>query len=226
MTSVDVQLAGEPWRLLGAAAALHVPSRTLVVADVHLGKAATFRALGVPVPQGTTTDNLRRLTAVIESEQPLAIVFLGDLFHAREAHAPATLARVARWRGLHPDAEIVVVEGNHDRKAGAPPAALRAQVVAEPWPLGAALLAHHPQRIAGRYVVAGHLHPNVVLYGAAYDSLRLPCFWLADGLAILPAFGDFTGGARIERADGDRVFAVAEGKLFEVPARRPLAAGA
>jgi metallophosphoesterase superfamily enzyme len=57
----------------------------------------------------------------------------------------------------------------------------------------------------------------VRLYGVANDSVRLPCFWLQPQLAILPAFGEFTGGARITRSEGDRVIAVAEDRLYELP---------
>ena len=55
-------------------------ARTLFVADVHLGKAAAFRAGGVPVPRGTTATDLARLTALMRSwqeklgdEQPLTV---------------------------------------------------------------------------------------------------------------------------------------------------------
>jgi metallophosphoesterase superfamily enzyme len=52
------------------------------------------------------------------------------------------------------------------------------------------------------------------------ESLRLPCFWLRDGLIVLPAFGEFTGGVSIAREPGDRVIAIAEQRLFEIPAAR------
>jgi metallophosphoesterase superfamily enzyme len=54
--------------------------------------------------------------------------------------------------------------------------------------------------------------------GRADDSARLPCFWLRDGLVILPAFGDFTGGAPVTREPNDRVLAIADDRLFEIPA--------
>jgi metallophosphoesterase superfamily enzyme len=57
----------------------------------------------------------------------------------------------------------------------------------------------------------------VRLAGSANDALRLPCFWQRDGLLTLPAFGEFTGGASIERETGDRVLAIAEQRLFEIP---------
>jgi DNA ligase-associated metallophosphoesterase len=208
---------GTPAELLADHALLLPQTRALVVADVHLGKAATFRARGVPVPQGTTTDNLRRLDALLAATGAGLLVFLGDLFHAREAHAPATLAALRVWRARHPHVDMVLVEGNHDRHAGTPPADLGVRVVQEPWPLGALALCHHPQRLEGAHVLAGHLHPCVRLHGGANDSLRLPCFWMRDELTLLPAFGAFTGGAPIAREAGDRVVAVAEGRLFTLP---------
>jgi hypothetical protein len=39
---------------------------------------------------------------------------------------------------------------------------------------------------------------------------------------VLPAFGDFTGGATIVRAEGERIFAVAPPRVIEVPAPLPL----
>ena len=66
-------------------------------------------------------------------------------------------------------------------------------------------------------MVAGHLHPCVRLYGAANDSVRLPCFWQRDDLLTLPAFGEFTGGSPIAREAGDRVLAVADDRLIEIP---------
>ena len=42
----------------------------LFVADLHLGKAATYRALGQPVPSGTTTENLRRLSLLVQHYRP------------------------------------------------------------------------------------------------------------------------------------------------------------
>ena len=52
--------------------------RVLFVADLHLGKAATYRALGQPVPSGTTAENLRRLSQLITHYLPAQLVFLGD----------------------------------------------------------------------------------------------------------------------------------------------------
>ncbi len=222
-SALQVDAGGETLTLLGAGAAFFEARRWLVVADAHFGKAATFRARGVPVPQGTTSETLARLDRVIERTRPAAVVFLGDLFHAREAHAPATLAALRAWRASRPTLDLVLVEGNHDLRAGAPPAELGIRIEREPWRVDGLAFCHHPQFVAGVHAVAGHMHPAVRLYGRADDTVRLPCFWLRAGLTILPAFGSFTGGARIDREEGDRVVAIAEDRLYEVPSLRDAA---
>jgi len=220
---LDVELGGAALELLAAGAIHWRARRCLIVADAHFGKAATFRARGVPVPQGTTRETLARLEAVCARTQPASIVFLGDLFHAPEAHAPATLAALYDWRAAHAALEVVLVEGNHDRKAGAPPPGLGIEVRPEPWRIDGLALCHHPQFVPGAHALAGHLHPAVRIGGRADDSVRLPCFWLREGLAVLPAFGGFTGGARFDRAPGDRVVAIAEDRLYEIPSLRDAA---
>jgi DNA ligase-associated metallophosphoesterase len=216
-SALQVALGGEPFTLLAEHALIWPARRWLIVADVHFGKAATFRAHGVPVPHGTTRGTLTRLTALIERWQPQALVVLGDLFHAAEAHAPGTVATLLDWRARYGALDIVLVEGNHDRRAGAPPAALGVRVESEPWTVGAIALGHHPRFVPGAHALAGHLHPAVRISGRADDSLRLPCFWLRDGLTVLPAFGSFTGAARFAREPGDRVVAIGDGRLYEVP---------
>jgi len=216
-THVDFDFGGASWRALPQRALLWRQRRWLVVADAHFGKAATFRARGLPVPQGTTHASLVRLDRLIEALQPQRLVFLGDLLHAREAQGRETMAQLAAWRARRAQLPVTLVEGNHDRHAGAPPAALGIEVVAEPWTVQSLAFCHHPQRIDGAAVIAGHLHPCVRLAGAN-DAVRLPCFWRRDGLLLLPAFGEFTGGAPIEREAGDRVLAIAGDRLVEVPA--------
>ena len=220
---LEVEFGGASLELLGAGAIHWRARRCLIVADAHFGKAATFRARGVPVPQGTTRETLARLETVCARTQPASLVFLGDLFHAPEAHAPATLAALYAWRAAHAALEVVLVEGNHDRKAGAPPPGLGIEVRPEPWRIDGLALCHHPQFVPGAHALAGHLHPAVRIGGRADDSVRLPCFWLREGLAVLPAFGSFTGGARFDREPGDRVVAIAEDRLYEIPSLRDAA---
>ncbi|MBP0597234.1 ligase-associated DNA damage response endonuclease PdeM [Herbaspirillum sp. LeCh32-8] len=187
----------------------------LVVADVHFGKAAAFRAGGIPVPHGTTRANLDLLDILIERHAARHIVFLGDFLHARAARAEATLAALADWRARHTALRLTLVRGNHDRHAGDPPAGLGIEAVDEPWRLGPLAFCHHPQTVHGAFAIVGHLHP-VYRLAAGGDALRLPCFVIDGNWAMLPAFGAFTGGYRIEPQPGQRIFLAAEDRILQL----------
>ena len=53
--------------LLPGRAAMLPVSRSLLVADLHLGKAATFRKAGLPVPEGSAQRDLARLRGLVEA---------------------------------------------------------------------------------------------------------------------------------------------------------------
>ncbi len=217
MTDARLELQGEPLRLMPERA-LHLPGRdTLLVADVHIGKSASFRALGVPVPGGTTAETLTRLDAAIARSAARTVVLLGDFLHSRLGRSPSTLDSLATWRARHPDLALVLVRGNHDLHAGDPPADLAIRTVDDGWRLGPFVCRHAPASSNAGYVLAGHLHPAVMLRGVGEGRLRLPCFHFGTGAGVLPAFGAFTGSAIVTRTRGDRVFAVADDRVLEVP---------
>ena len=94
----------------------------MLIADPHFGKAATFRAGGIPVPGGTTAEMLRRLSTALDATAVARLLILGDLLHARAGRAPQMLEQVAQWRATRPDLAITLIRGNHDARAGDPPA--------------------------------------------------------------------------------------------------------
>ena len=69
--------------LLPGSAAVLPASATLLVADLHLGKAATFRKAGIPVPEGSAQRDLARLADLVVRHAVRRLLVLGDLFHAR-----------------------------------------------------------------------------------------------------------------------------------------------
>jgi DNA ligase-associated metallophosphoesterase len=216
-SSQPLDVAGQRRDLLPERAAWHGASRTLFIADLHLGKSATFRARGLPVPAGTTQDNLHRLSALVEGHAATRIVVLGDLLHSRHAQHASVVEPVRAWREAHATLHCVLVRGNHDSHAGDPPASLRFEVVNEPWPVVGAprlLACHHPQRVATGTVLAGHWHPAVTLRGPARDHLRVPCFCLVDRTLILPAFGAFTGSSPHEPPAGSVCYPVGGGRVL------------
>lgn len=213
-SSVTVNVGGEMLTLLPEKAAWLARHRTLLVADLHIGKAVSFRRQGVPVPHGTTEETLDLLAALVQRLHARRIVVLGDFLHSAQAHAPGTLAALARWREAHDGLALTLVRGNHDAHAGDPPSSLGFDVVNEPLRLGGLALCHHPKPQAGAFTLAGHLHPCIHLSGRAHDSLRLPCFHFTSHVGVLPAFGAFTGMHAVRPEAEDDVFAVADGRVF------------
>ena len=223
-----IELRGEALWLLPEKA-IYWPARaTLIVSDLHIGKAAAFRAAGVPVPEQTTGGTLDRLSRAVERSGARHILCLGDLLHAASGRTPAALDAVAAWRARHRALGFTLVRGNHDTRAGDPPAEWDMRCVDEPWdgspgdgdprdhsagdssPADPSPFTwrHKPGTTEGRYTFAGHVHPAYALNGGGRQRLTLPCFHYGPHMALLPAFGEFTGTALVRPAAGDRVYVV------------------
>jgi uncharacterized protein len=215
MSHLAVELAGERLLLLPEKAVFWAAERMLIIADIHFGKAASFRAQGIPVPRGTTTENLDGLDALIARHGAEHIVFLGDFLHARAAHASSTQQAMLAWRARHPALRLTLVRGNHDKHAGDPAAALGIELVDEPHAAGPFAFCHHPDLDTGGYALAGHVHPAWVL-ATRYDALRLPCFVVGRQRMILPSFGAFTGGHVVTREAGDAIFVTSGEAVYSV----------
>lgn len=213
MTYRAMRLADETVFLLPEKAMYWPARRMLVVADIHFGKAAAFRAQGVPVPRGTTSENLDALDALIAAHPTREIVFLGDFLHARASHAQATLGAMLAWRARHPDLVLTLVRGNHDRHAGDPAPSLAIGMVDEPHLVAPFAFCHHPDIAAPGYVLAGHVHP-VYRLSSRHDSLRLPCFLIGPTRMVLPSFGAFTGGFLVAPEAGEQLCVCAGEALY------------
>lgn len=214
----NIAIEHETLQLLPQRALYWPARRTLMIADIHFGKAAAFRARGVPVPHGTTAQNLTLIESLLQAHAVEHIVFLGDFLHSRAVQGTASLRTLQQWRDTHATLKLTLVRGNHDAHAGDPPAALRMEIVDEPFRIGPFACCHHPEPQADAYVLAGHVHP-VYRLTAGGDSLRLPCFVFGERCAVLPSFGAFTGGYLVTPKEGDRLFVAVEDAVFEVPPR-------
>lgn len=209
--SLTVHLEGEDICLLAEKALYWPRHRALLIADAHFGKAAAYRRLGQPVPVGTTQTNLNVLDQLLAEHDCQQIIFLGDFLHAKESHAPRTLALLEQWRERHAELKLTLIRGNHDLRAGDPPAQLRIEVVAEPLLITPFALQHEPVPHSTHHVLAGHVHPTFRLHGKGRQSVRAPCFSLGDRISLLPAFGAFTGGMNIDAdASTRRIYLIAD----------------
>ncbi|RYD37693.1 MAG: ligase-associated DNA damage response endonuclease PdeM [Verrucomicrobiaceae bacterium] len=193
----------------------------LVVADVHLGKSAAFRARGLAVPEGDTAQDLAAMLDLVRLHQPARLVVNGDLFHAPSGLTAELEEEVERFVGSL-GIPLALVMGNHDAKISRLPTGVR-QVSCLEHESGVRLV-HDPAEAApaesdGRFQfhIAGHWHPAVRIADGRRTTLRLPCFLLRGPLLILPSFGSFTGGASMRPEPGDRFFVAPGERVMEVP---------
>ena len=207
--------------LLPGRAVLLPASQTLLVADLHLGKAATFRRAGIPVPEGSAQRDLARLERLICEHAVRRLVVLGDLFHAKSGCTPQVYDEFSAFRSRLGETAVVLVLGNHDRAIGRLPDSLGLdaclssldeppfQFVHEP-------VGDSPAAEKQLFTVAGHLHPTVSIRSPSGDRLADRCFVAEQSLLVLPAFGSFTGGHPIEPTAGMRLWIARDDGVAEV----------
>ncbi len=211
---LPLQIAGETLIARADRSLFWEREATLFVADTHWGKDSAFRTASIAVPGGGLADDLMRLTNALSSTQAQRLIILGDLFHAKQGLVAYTLNTIEAWRAHHPVLDVTLIRGNHDRGAGDPPTDWNFRCVDAPEACVPFSLQHLPRRAAADYVLAGHLHPCAALHGMGRQTLAAPCFWFGPHIGVLPAFGSFTGCARIKPHRGDQIILLFEGELI------------
>ncbi|HMO51351.1 MAG TPA: ligase-associated DNA damage response endonuclease PdeM [Kiritimatiellia bacterium] len=212
---MKVSIAGHLVELLPEKAAWLEATRTLLVADVHVGKESHFHAHAIPVPPGMRHDDLARLSRLLAARPARRLVVLGDWIHSRHALTPEVERDVTAWRTRQAGVEVVLVRGNHDRGAGRLPASWKIsecdRIEEHEW-----VFRHEPDTRKTGFVFCGHQHPCVRLGYGRGPRERLPCFVLRPRELVLPAFGSFTGGHPVWPGRGRRIFAVTDSSVLEV----------
>jgi DNA ligase-associated metallophosphoesterase len=208
--------------LLPGRAAYLTATATLLVADLHLGKAATFRSQGIPVPEGSAQKDLVRLEAVVAATRARRLVVLGDLFHARSGCTTEVFAEFTAARGRFADTEVMLVAGNHDRAVGRLPPGLGIDSVLRTHDEPPFHFVHEPGTPLPEpdreepFTIAGHLHPVIALTSPSGDRLTDRCFLAEPGLLVMPAFGSFTGGHRVSPTERSRVWIARDDGVADV----------
>ena len=208
---IDVNLLGTDLRLLPERAILWPQRQTLFVADTHLGKEATFRRQGIPVPSGSTVTTLASISQMLFATAAKHLVILGDMFHARSSLSQDVCEAMSAFCARHAGMRFSMVRGNHDAHVGRLPEDWSVDVL-EPG------IAHHPSAVpvGADLLLCGHIHPALSM-GSRFERFgKLPCFWLSKGCMVLPAIGHFTGTEAVRRKPGDRAWVVAGDQLIEM----------
>ncbi len=215
---VAVTIGGQELVLLPGGGAWLPGPNLLLVADLHLGKAATFRAHSIGVPTGPDQSTLDALASMIDRTGAAEVMFLGDLFHAKSSLAASTIGPWEAFLANHTAVAFTLVEGNHDRSVGRLPRRWGVDLVTGHLNVGEITLCHEPVMPwePSRLLIGGHLHPGHEVVAGGQRSGKLPCFWHSRGCLVLPAVGRFTGTARVRVRRGDRVWLCVEDRVIEV----------
>ncbi len=168
---------------------------TLVVSDLHLGKAERMARRGGPIlPPYEVQETLDRLITDCDATGAKRVICLGDSFDDLAA-AKATAQDVSdRLAPTIAGREWVWIEGNHD-----------------PGPVGIggdhrselqinALAFRHIATDTSEAEVSGHYHPKARIV-ARGRAITRPCFLIDNRRLILPAFGTYTGGLYCDHRD-------------------------
>jgi len=211
---MEINLSGHRVTLLPQKALHFNDEKILLLSDLHFGKVNHFRRSGIPVPLKANDKNTETLIDLFTTTKPERVIFLGDLFHSHYNEEWEVIGQVTRhFKSI----SFELVQGNHDIMSDHQYERHRLKVV-DQLTIGSVLLTHEPldEIPEGLFNLAGHIHPGVRLFGKGKQVLTLPCFYFGINRGLMPAFGAFTGLARISVKKEDRVFVVVEGKILKV----------
>ena len=221
MDSIELEVMRQTIVLSSTCTAFLPLQKTLLVADLHLGKEATFRRAGIAVPSGSTLGTLRRLAEAIDRFEPERCVILGDLVHAKDSLTDSIFDQFRTWLNQFENrCKFTLTIGNHDLRSKQQLRSLAIELVDEQM-LGDCLrLIHDPLSVdqttliaKQQFAIGGHMHPGFKLSSRAGENQKVPCFWLQSNRLILPAMGEFTGTAKINLQADQRAFLVCDDEL-------------
>jgi putative SbcD/Mre11-related phosphoesterase len=205
----------DDWLLTPQRLALHEPSGTAVVADLHLGYDLSRRRRGDAVP----LTNLGEFLSALAQVQPSCLVIAGDLFE--DANGRTLIPNLLRWLSEHAIALTGVVPGNHDGDLSR--VAPQLPVCLDGVRLGEWMIVHGDGRLPEGRIVFGHFHPCLRLAG----RLSAPCYLIGDAHLVLPAFSTDAAGVNVlgdSRWSGYRCAAIAGDKVLDFGSLNRLAA--
>ncbi|MFO0877748.1 MAG: hypothetical protein U0840_10380 [Gemmataceae bacterium] len=207
---------GPDWRLTPERAAIHLPTATVVVADLHLGYDRVRQRSGEAIPFRSLEGELRPLRDLLAREGLHRLAIAGDLFEDPRRGRDELVADLCGWLE-EVGAELVgVVPGNHDR--GLAGAAL--PLAPNGLELGVWHIVHGDQPLPDGPVMQGHDHPSL-----RWGQAAGPCFLVSDRHVVLPAYSRDAAGVNVltqRRWEQHRCVVVAGTELLDFGAVGPL----
>ncbi|HEV3236147.1 MAG TPA: metallophosphoesterase [Gemmataceae bacterium] len=199
---------GEEWQLTPERVALHLPSSTAIMADLHLGYDLTRCQSGEAVPIVSVEEQWRPLDTLISCHDVKKLIAAGDLVERSHGNLIASLFK--DWL-LERNVELIaIVPGNHDGGIdldGLVPL-FESGIQVGNWQV-----VHGDKRLPSGKIVLGHHHPC-----AKWGRLSAPCFLFGDNRLVLPAFSQDAAGGNVRssrRWKGYRCYVIAGSKVMD-----------
>ncbi len=183
--------AEDGWLLTAARAAVHVPTATAVVSDLHLGYGEARRRGGEAVPTPNVATLLEPLRTLCQRLGVRRLVIAGDLFEAGVSNE--LVRELLAWLKSQAVELVAVVPGNHDR--GIARAADVLLLRPDGFMLGKWAIVHGDGALPNCPVVQGHEHP----WFRWSATLSAPCYLVGPNRLILPAYSADAAGVNVVR---------------------------
>lgn len=212
---MELLLCNQHVELLPEKAIFWKEESILVVSDLHLGKTATFRRAGIPVPDAVMLHDLENLILLLQRKRAKRCVIAGDFLHHPSGLTDQTLALIEDWL-LKTPCPVDLILGNHDRAFK--------QIKHEHWKMTIyekALFikpfafSHIHTDFPGFFTWSGHIHPQIII-GNRRKMTRLPCFLIQPEKGLLPAYSSFAGGFSINRDPNSEIYAIVDDSVIKI----------
>lgn len=190
-------------------------NKSLIIADIHIGKGTVFRKAGIPIPEGIMDNDLKRISTLIRTYDAKQCIIIGDLIHAKSGLSPSVVEKFADWISTLP-CEVHLILGNHDRSLhNNLPHEWNLHIYENGLAIPPFYFSHFPLEHPDLFVFAGHLHPKIEIRDKS-DRLVLKCFQIFPHLAIIPAFSSFAGGTFVTKNPQCKIYAIADQSVIEI----------
>jgi uncharacterized protein len=182
------------WFLTPQRLAVHLPTATGVVADLHLGYNQARQRGGEAVPSVDLERLLVPLARAIASCGVRHLVIAGDLFEV--AFDEDLVGELLAWLKVRCVELLGVIPGNHDRAMPDDRAAF--PICSAGVTLGEWHVVHGDGDLGDERLVHGHFHPCLRLR----NQLAVPCYLTSPNRLLLPAFSPDARGVNVLGAPG------------------------
>lgn len=209
------QFANHTFQLLPQKAIFWENEKTIILADLHLGKVGHFRKEGLAIPSKSSEKDYLVLSQLIVDYEPVRLLILGDLFHSTYNNEWDIFGEfVQKNKAIKFD----LVLGNHDILSEEKYFSIGLNILGDASIHEQIIFTHIPmQKIPEKFLnMSGHIHPGFRLEGIGRQSVTLPCFYQNNGNFILPAFGQLTGLKGLNKTKTAQIFLINGSKVTKL----------